>query len=72
MQTRTIDLAGRDVTYRLKHSRRRTIGLRVDADGLTITLPQRTPAAEADRVARDRAGWILPEAGKVERAPGRN
>lgn len=60
MQTRTIDLAGRDVTYRLKHSRRRTIGLRVDADGLTITLPQRTPAAEADRVARDRAGWILP------------
>lgn len=60
MQTRTIELAGRDVTYRLKHSRRRTIGLRVDADGLTITLPQRTPAAEADRVARDRAGWILP------------
>ncbi|MFC4725346.1 M48 family metallopeptidase [Glycocaulis abyssi] len=60
MQTRRIELAGRDVTYRVRHSRRRTIGLRIDADGLTITLPQRTPAIEADRVARDRAGWILP------------
>ncbi|WP_429910602.1 M48 family metallopeptidase [Glycocaulis sp.] len=60
MQTRTIELAGRDVTYRVRHSRRRTIALRIDADGLTITLPQRTPAIEADRVARDRAGWILP------------
>lgn len=60
MQTRTVDLAGRDITYRVRHSRRRTIGLRIDSDGLLITLPQRTPAAEADRVARDRAGWILP------------
>jgi predicted metal-dependent hydrolase len=60
MQTRTIELAGQAVTYRLRHARRRTIGLRIDADGLLITLPQRAPAAEADRVARDRAGWILP------------
>lgn len=60
MQTRTIELAGKAVTYRLRHARRRTIGLRIDADGLVITLPQRAPAIEADRVALDRAGWILP------------
>ncbi|KPP81494.1 MAG: putative metal-dependent hydrolase [Oceanicaulis sp. HLUCCA04] len=60
MQTRIVDLAGTEVSYRVRHSRRRTIGLRIDADGLVITLPQRTPAVEADRVARDRAGWILP------------
>ena len=60
MQTRTVELDGTDVTYHVRHTARRTIGLRIDADGLTITLPRRTPAAEADRVARDRAGWILP------------
>ncbi|MGY6661521.1 MAG: M48 family metallopeptidase [Glycocaulis sp.] len=60
MQTRTIELDGHDVTYQVRHTGRRTIGLRIDADGLTITLPRRTPAIEADRVARDRAGWILP------------
>lgn len=60
MQTRTIELEGQSLTYRLRHARRRTIGLRIDADGLVITLPQRAPASEADRVARARAGWILP------------
>ena len=69
MQTRIVDLAGTEVSYRVRHSRRRTIGLRIDADGLVITLPQRTPAVEADRVARDRAGWILPRLEKMER-PG--
>lgn len=68
MQTRIVDLAGREVSYRVRHSRRRTIGLRIDADGLLITLPQRTPAIEADRVARDRAGWILP---RLEKWSGR-
>ncbi len=57
---RQIELGGRQLAYRLKRSTRRTIGLKIDADGLTITLPRLTPEREAERVIRDKCDWILP------------
>lgn len=57
---RHIELEGRQIAYRLKRSARRTIGLKIDADGLTITLPRLTPAREAERIMREKSGWILP------------
>ncbi len=63
-EDRHIELAGRQVAYRLKRSSRRTIGLKIDSDGLTITLPHLTPAREAERVIRDRHDWILPRLDK--------
>lgn len=63
-EDRHIELEGRQVAYRLKRSSRRTIGLKIDSDGLTITLPRLAPAREAERVMRDRADWILPRLDK--------
>ena len=55
---------GRTISYRLKISaRRRSIGLRVDQNGLTVHTPPRVARAMLEGVLRDKAGWIL---GKLE------
>lgn len=59
-QVRQIELPDRDLLYTLKRShRRKTIGLRVSEDGLTVTLPARVSVAEADAVVREKAGWVI-------------
>ena len=51
--------ASGDIPYILKRSpRRRSIGLKIDASGLTIILPQRAPLAEAERVIQLKLTWI--------------
>jgi predicted metal-dependent hydrolase len=49
-----------------RSARRRSIGLKIDATGLTIILPQRAPLSEAERVIRLKLAWI--EAKLAERA----
>ncbi|MBY4677550.1 M48 family metallopeptidase [Marinobacterium arenosum] len=45
--------------YRLKRSaRRRTIGIRVAPDGVTVSVPSQLDQQEIDRVLRRKAGWI--------------
>ncbi|WP_019960041.1 M48 family metallopeptidase [Woodsholea maritima] len=57
---RDIDLHGTQVRYTLQRSnRRRTIGLKIGADGLVVILPPRTPEREGERVLRDKADWVL-------------
>lgn len=59
-QVRQIELPDRDLLYTLKRShRRKTIGLKVSEDGLTVTLPARVSVAEADAVVREKAGWVI-------------
>ncbi|WBQ10786.1 M48 family metallopeptidase [Hyphomonadaceae bacterium ML37] len=68
MITRTIRLGERELAYTLDRSaRRRTIGLKVGPDGLSVVLPQRASASEADRAVRERAGWILDRLDKQAR-----
>ncbi|WP_035854197.1 M48 family metallopeptidase [Deefgea rivuli] len=51
--------ASGDIPYTLQRSpRRRSIGLKIDAAGLTIILPQRAPLAEAERVIQLKLAWI--------------
>ncbi len=50
---------GRSIPYILKVSaRRRTVGLRVDALGLTVHAPARLPLHAVESLLRDQSGWI--------------
>lgn len=60
IEMRAANFAGREITYTLKRSsRRRSIGLRIDDKGLTVSMPHRTPEGLLADVLHDRAGWII-------------
>ena len=59
MSPETILLDGREVAYRLKRSRRRTIGFTISHDGLTIAAPQHVSRREIERGMREKSRWIL-------------
>lgn len=52
-------LAGRGVVYRLRRSRRRSIGFTIDASGLAVSAPTWVGTAEIDRALQHRAAWIV-------------
>ncbi len=56
---REIDLHGRSVAYLLRHSRRKTLGLRVDQTGLRVAAPLRMPQRLIDAFLRDHSGWVI-------------
>lgn len=56
---RRIVLEGHAVDYRLVRSRRRTIGMEIDLDGLTVRAPRWVTLAEIDGALRERGRWIL-------------
>lgn len=58
--SRVAVLAGQTVAYTLKRSpRRRSIGLRVDHRGLTVSMPSRAPESWLQEVLRERADWVV-------------
>lgn len=59
-ESRVIELEGQRIPYLLKRSaRRRTIALRIDGKGLTVSVPLRTGARRVEAVLREKARWIL-------------
>ena len=56
---RRIALAGGTVDYRLMRARRRTIGMEIDLDGLTVRAPRWVTIAEVEGALHERAAWIL-------------
>lgn len=67
MPMRMIHLNGHTVTYTLKRSeRRRTIGLQVGLDGVTVILPDRAHERDAVRALQNRADWVLKSLAKWE------
>jgi hypothetical protein len=57
-------LGNEEVSYLLRRSpRRRTVGLRVDPSGLTVSVPSRTPQRAWEAILREKSGWVL---GKLE------
>lgn len=59
-EQRNLELAGRNIPYTLKRSaKRRSIGLRIDHRGLTVSMPARTPQAWLERVLEEKALWIV-------------
>ena len=52
-------LAGRVVLYRLRRRARASIGLRVDATGLSVHAPLRTPLRDIEAVLHRKSRWVL-------------
>ena len=60
IEQREILLAGQPVTYTLKRSsKRRSIGLRIDGNGLTVSMPLRASEQWLHDVLRDKAAWVV-------------
>ena len=60
VERRTVQLAGTPVTYTLKRTnRRRSIGLRIDDDGLTVNVPVRASEKWLHSVLQDKADWVV-------------
>jgi predicted metal-dependent hydrolase len=56
---RSINLAGQAVPYRLRHSRRRSIGLTVDHEGLRVSAPLHARLGDIETLIRQHGQWVL-------------
>jgi len=56
---RRIALSGHVVDYRLVRTRRRTIGMEIDLDGLTVRSPRWVTIAEIELALRERDKWVV-------------
>ena len=64
-----IELGGRAIGYRFVRRRRRTLGIRVDAEGLKVAAPLRAPWREIDAFLREKQRWILAKLDQWARVP---
>lgn len=72
---RMVRLAGCEVAYEFTRGKRRTIGLSVGTEGLSVRAPRWTPVGEVEAFLHEKAGWVLDKlrasrerAGALERA----
>ena len=63
---RMVRLGDNEVAYEFKRGKRRTIGLSVGADGLTVSAPRWTPLGEVDALLRDKSAWVLEKLQKAQ------
>jgi len=59
VQTRRVRLAGEAVDYRLIRAPRRSIGMQIGLDGLTVRASRRIALREIEQALEERAAWIL-------------
>jgi predicted metal-dependent hydrolase len=60
IEQREIRLGGQQIPYTLKRSaRRRSIGLRIDDRGLTVSMPLRASERWLQSVLLDKSGWVI-------------
>lgn len=60
VEQRATHLAGKQITYTLKRSsKRRSIGLRIDHRGLTVSMPLRASEKWLDTVLQEKAQWVV-------------
>lgn len=60
VERRAALLAGKDISYTLKRSgSRRSIGLRIDDRGLTVSVPMRASEKWLHSVLQDKARWVV-------------
>ncbi|WP_439113113.1 M48 family metallopeptidase [Hydrogenophaga sp.] len=62
---RLLKLGSCEVAYEFKRGKRRTIGLSVGPDGLSVSAPRWTPLGEVDALLHTKAAWVLE---KLQRA----
>lgn len=59
LETRQVLLGGETVIYTLRRSNRRSIGLKIDDSGLTLTIPRNLGESEITATLQQRSQWIL-------------
>lgn len=64
--THTAPLGASRVAYLLVRSSRRSIGLEVSAQGLTVRAPLRASMAQIESVLQDKARWVIAKLGERE------
>lgn len=62
---RLLVLGSCEVAYEFKRGKRRTIGLSVGPDGLSVSAPRWTPVGEVEALLHTKAAWVLE---KLQRA----
>jgi predicted metal-dependent hydrolase len=58
-QVRRVALAGQPIDYRLIRARRRTIGMEVNLEGLTVRAPRWVTLSEIEAALAERGQWIV-------------
>ena len=58
-EVRRVTLNGKEVSFTLKRRRCRAIGMKIDCDGLTVSVPLRESLVWVESVLQDRANWVL-------------
>ena len=58
-QARRVVLSGQMIEYRLVRARRRSIGMEVHLDGLTVRAPRWVSLADIEAALNERAQWIV-------------
>jgi predicted metal-dependent hydrolase len=61
-----ITLHGRVIPYRLRRSKRRSVGLMIDHSGLTVAAPARISTQEITASLQGKASWVLAKLDKWE------
>jgi predicted metal-dependent hydrolase len=56
---RMLRLGSCEVAYEFKRGKRRTIGLTIGPEGLSVSAPRWTPLGEVDAMLHDKATWVL-------------
>jgi hypothetical protein len=64
-----IDFGGRCIDYRFVRRRRRTIGITIDANGLSVAAPLRAPWREVEAFLRQKERWIKRKLDEWARLP---
>jgi len=57
--SRSLTLGGVAIGYEFKRGKRRTIGLSVGPDGLSVSAPRWTPLAEVEALLQSKALWVM-------------
>ena len=68
---RAIQLGAAHVAYELRRGQRRSIGLTVDADGLTVSAPRWTPLHEIEALLHQKQRWIVAKLGQARQRQAR-
>ena len=64
-----IELGGRLIEYRFARRRRRTIGISVDANGVSVAAPLRAPWRDIEAFMKQKERWIVTKLDEWARVP---
>ncbi|WP_020166641.1 MULTISPECIES: M48 family metallopeptidase [Methylotenera] len=60
MANQVLTLAnGETISFLLEHRQRRTVGLKITADGLVVHAPKRIFAFQLNQILQEKSGWII-------------